>query len=114
MRSITATEAKNKFGDLMHMVAAGPIAITKNNKIVAILSPISRPNQSPGFYLDKLLAEYSAGGLSRRELEEATGLCFGDVLSALGERGLSLPRVDSTKGFNPEQMGLLNKVFPRK
>lgn len=40
MRTISATEAKNKFGHLMSSISGGgSIAITKNGKIAAYLTP---------------------------------------------------------------------------
>lgn len=58
--------------------------------------------------LDHMLAEYSVGRLSRRELERASGLWFGDVLSELSRLGLPLPRVDSRIHFNEAQQHLFS------
>ena len=61
--------------------------------------------------LDTLLAQYSAGAISRRELEQASSLWFGDILAELGRRGLPLPRVDSSVHFNAVQLALYERVF---
>jgi len=61
--------------------------------------------------LDAMLAAYSEGRIGRRELEQATGLWFGEILSALASRHLSLPRVDTRAGFNPAQQRLFEQVF---
>jgi hypothetical protein len=61
--------------------------------------------------LDQMLAEYSSGKLSRRELERATGLWFGEILSELARLSLPLPRVDTRTHFNEAQRQLFTKVF---
>ncbi|MFA9217302.1 MAG: hypothetical protein ACEQSK_09375 [Sphingomonadaceae bacterium] len=61
--------------------------------------------------LDTLLAQYSAGVIDRRALEQASGLWFGDILTALAERGLRLPRVDSGIHYTPAQQRLFDQVF---
>ena len=112
MKTISATDAKNKFGDLMNMISAGPVAITKNNKVVAVLTPSSQGLAQPSAaYLDTMLAEYSTGAVSRKELEEATGLWFGEILVELSKRGLTLPRVDAAQKFNEKQRALFDRIF---
>lgn len=54
---------------------------------------------------------YSLGYLSRRELEEKTGLWFGDILYALSQQKLSLPRVSSVSHLNARQAALHNRIF---
>lgn len=61
--------------------------------------------------LDTLLRAYSAGELDQLSLQEITGLWCGDILAALAERGLPLPRVDSVAGFNPAQRALHGEIF---
>lgn len=61
--------------------------------------------------IDQLLAAYSDGRMSRRELEQATGLWFGEILSELARRRLPLPRVDTRAHFNQEQLRLFQQVF---
>lgn len=61
--------------------------------------------------LDQMLIAYSSGKRSRRELEQATGLWFGDILSELARLGLPLPRVDTRAHFNEAQRQLFTKVF---
>ncbi|MHB8914871.1 MAG: hypothetical protein ACYC4K_03550 [Thiobacillus sp.] len=56
-------------------------------------------------------AAYSAGKMSRTELESATGLWFGDVLLELGKRNLPLPRFDPSVQYTPEQKELHEKLF---
>jgi hypothetical protein len=61
--------------------------------------------------IDQLLAAYSDGRMSRRELEQATGLWFGEILSELARCRLPLPRVDTRVHFNQEQRRLFQQVF---
>jgi len=61
--------------------------------------------------LDQLLEAYSQGRLSRKELEQATGLWFGEILSAMRARSLPLPRVDSRIHFSEAQQRLFEQVF---
>lgn len=63
--------------------------------------------------LDKLLAEYSAGSLTRRELEAATGLWFGEILNELAKRELALPKVDTRPMYNQAQTALFNRIFKK-
>lgn len=61
--------------------------------------------------VDTLLQAYSAGELDQLSLQEITGLWCGDILMALAERGLPLPRVDSVADFNPAQRALYGEIF---
>jgi predicted transcriptional regulator len=61
--------------------------------------------------IDELMKAYSAGAMTHRELEEQTGLWFGDVLGELGKRGLPLPKTDSTVHYNEKQMALYESIF---
>ena len=113
MKTISATDAKNRFGDLMNMISSGSVAITKNNKVVAILTPAAQERAQPAdTYLNKILAEYSAGVVSRKRVEEATGLWFGEILAEMAKRKLALPKVNSALKFNAEQSVLFDRIFP--
>ena len=61
--------------------------------------------------LDSQLEDYSAGRMSRRELERATGLWFGEILAEMAIRHLPLPRVDTRVHFNEAQQRLFKQVF---
>lgn len=61
--------------------------------------------------LDRLLAAYAAGDMSRQALQEATGLPFEDVLAELGRRQLRLSRVDCTARLNEAQLALYHRIF---
>ena len=64
-----------------------------------------------GAQLAQLLAAYSEGRIGRRELEQSSGLWFGEVLAELAARGLPLPRVDTRANFNEAQRNLFARVF---
>jgi len=92
MKTISATDAKSKFGDLI----TGP-------------QGQAQPDEA---YLNKVLSEYSNGDVSRRQIEEVTGLWFGEILSEMAKRKLSLPRVNSAIKFNANQSALFERIFP--
>lgn len=53
--------------------------------------------------LQALLADFSAGKLSRSQLIEASGLSFEELLAELGKAGLPLPKVRTVERATPEQ-----------
>lgn len=116
MKTISATDAKNKFGSLMSSISAGPIAITKNGKIAAYLTP-SQNDEDHSLteaQLDEILNSYTSGKIARRSVEEATGLWFSDILEELGRRSLHLPKVDTRVHLNDKQLALYNTIFSKQ
>ena len=61
--------------------------------------------------LDVLMAAYSAGRMGRREIEQASGLWFGQILQEMAHRHLPLPRVDARQHYNLTQQRLFERVF---
>ncbi len=61
----------------------------------------------PDFDIEKSLAAYSAGEMPRTELEELTGLWFGEILLELAKRNLP----SSVHNYTPEQKALYDKLF---
>ena len=59
----------------------------------------------------KALTAYSAGKMSRTELEDFTGLWFGDVLLELAKLELPLPRYNSSSRYTPEQKEMYDELF---
>lgn len=115
MKTISATDAKNKFGSLMSAISAGPIAITKNGKIAAYLTP-SQNDEDHSLtkeQLDEIINSYASGKMTRRNVEEATGLWFSDILEELGRRGLQLPKVDTKIHLNDKQLALYSIIFSK-
>jgi hypothetical protein len=60
---------------------------------------------------DEALSAYSAGIMSRSELEKLTGLWFGNVLLELAKRELPLPRYAPSIRYTPEQKQMYEKLF---
>ena len=116
MKTISANEAKNKFGSLMSEISAGPIAITKNGKVAAYLTPSQNDEVHPLNIeqLDELLKSYASGKITRRNVQEASGLWFSDILEELGRRGLVLPKVDTRVHLNDKQLALFNTIFSKQ
>ncbi|MDP2783003.1 MAG: hypothetical protein Q8O38_00215 [Sulfurimicrobium sp.] len=69
------------------------------------------PDVNPVPQQNELFEAYSAGRMTRRALEDETGLWFGEVLAEMGKRGLPLPRVDSTVHLNSKQLALHDAIF---
>lgn len=64
-KSITATEAKNRFADLVDLARTEPITVTRNDRAVAIvLSPTeyARLTASDDAYWGEQAKQVSAGG----------------------------------------------------
>ncbi len=70
-----------------------------------------KTDNAVGQELEQLLRAYSEGKSGRRELEQATGLWFGEILAELARRRLPLPRVDTRMHFNEAQRRLYEQVF---
>ena len=69
MQTVTATDAKNNFGDLMSRIESGPVSITRNGRIVATLSPASPAKTVvSSAEIDKLLALYADGLMNRHDI----------------------------------------------
>lgn len=61
--------------------------------------------------LDEALTEYSAGKISRHELESRTGLWFGDVLLEMAKRNLQLPRFNPFERYSPQQKAIYAQLL---
>lgn len=112
MRTVTATEAKNNFGDLMSAIEIGPVSITRNGRVVATLSapetvkPVMMENA-----INKLLTLYADGLLSRHDVQDETGLTFDEILEKVALLGLTLPVVRTFDQYDDVQKALYNEVF---
>jgi hypothetical protein len=60
------------------------------------------------------LNSYASGKITRRNVEEASGLWFSDILEELGRRGLELPKVDTRVHLNDKQLALFNTIFSKQ
>lgn len=61
--------------------------------------------------VQSLLADFSAGKLSRSELMEATSLSFEEILVEMGKAGLPLPPVRATERITPDQKKLYEEIL---
>ena len=111
MREMTSTEAKVNFGEVLESIVDGPVVITRNGRKVATI--ISTPDRAPrnSRSTEPLLKLYAAGRLGRADLEEETGLHFGEIILAMRVAGLTLPRVRTLDRLNAAQRALYDQVF---
>ena len=68
-------------------------------------------SEDKDFDIEKAFAAYSAGQMRRTELEELTGLWFGDILLELAKHNHPLPRFSSFANYTTEQKALYDKIF---
>jgi antitoxin (DNA-binding transcriptional repressor) of toxin-antitoxin stability system len=112
MQAVTATEAKNNFGDLMSAIENGPVSITRNGRAVATLSAVVAPKPAMSeVAINKLLTLYADGLLSRHDIQDETGLAFDEVLKKVALLGLTLPIVRTFDQYDDVQKALYNEVF---
>ena len=112
MQTITATEAKNSFGELMSMVEKGPVLITKNGRAVATMLPVI-PDKAPlsEKEVNKLLKMYADGFMNRHDTQDETGLTFDEMLLRMQQIGLTLPVVRTYDRYNEKQKALYEEIF---
>lgn len=107
MKSISATEAKNRFGDLLSEATKEPVSIEKNGRVVAVVVPAGDYERAKdaialGRVTDRILSgdqeviamlrAYAAG--KRTRLVTITGLGlenYSQLLKALRRAGLEGP-----------------------
>lgn len=65
MRTFTAAEAKNKFGELVDLARASPVAITKYDRPVLVVMAIEEFERLQA--LDRPVTPRSIGGSKRQE-----------------------------------------------
>lgn len=110
-RTLTSSEAKGNLGQVLStLVSEGPVEITRNGRLVAVIS--APPQRSPlpdAGRLAVLAGLYAEGKATWREIADETGAAFGDVLLELARRGLQLPVVTPEK--RPEQLALFKAVL---
>ena len=116
MKTMSATDAKNRFGDLLDASAEGPVRIDRNGHPIAYtlssddfdlvkdLLGLARVQQLVAARDQKVLAVlrgYSIGEVSRRAAISRLGLHdYGQLLRALRAAGMAapvLPAVDRAK-----------------
>jgi prevent-host-death family protein len=110
-RTLTSSEAKGSLGQVLGtLVSEGPVEITRNGRLVAVISAPPQQTRGPDAgRLATLAALYSAGKVAWRQIADETGASFGDVLLELAKRDLPLPRVTAEK--RPAQLAHLKAVL---
>ena len=112
-RTLTSSEAKGSLGEVLSsLVSEGPVEITRNGRLVAVIS--APPKHKPAYAIDRLAALaalYAAGKVTWRQIADETDASFGDVLLELAKQNLQLPLVSAEK--RPEQVRLFNAVLRR-
>ena len=109
MKSFNATDAKNRFGDLLDASTKEPVLVTKNGSSVAYMVPAEQFDEfvqsRPILAVRKAIAEsdpkvielltgFSLGNIPKRSAMRQLGISwYEDLLEALGYAGLSLPVV---------------------
>lgn len=83
---------------------------TLTNYIETLIQKNIHPME-PDKNKDKLFSSYSSGEINRRQLEDQTGLTFGEILHELAIRKLKLPRVNSIKLMNKKQKTYYEEIF---
>jgi len=77
MHTITAHEAKNRFGELLERVQREPVQVTSHNHVVGVMVSSKDYRQRRAYYIDRLrrtlqeTAEQAAAkGLTEEKLEQ--------------------------------------------
>ena len=117
MRTMTATDARNNFNELISLAETEPVSITRNGQVVATLvSAATRwegAKSSDDTTIARLLNQYSKGSIDRSTVQDETGLSFGEILLWMGALGLSLPVVRTFDRYTEKQKEMYHEVFKR-
>jgi len=114
MKSMTATDAKDRFGEMLAVAEREPLSITRNGRVVVVAMPADSEKRPSGFdpaTVDHMLEMYSQGLLGRSECQDATGLAFGEMLQRMGALELTLPVVRTRDRFNAAQNANYEEAF---
>ncbi len=109
IRTISSSEAKANLGDVLSSLNThGPIEITRNGKLVGLLSlpPAQGVDSSR---LSALAVAYAKGLVSWPQIAEETGASYGDLLLALGLNHLKIPQVKAKN--RPEQIAVFHQIL---
>jgi prevent-host-death family protein len=97
MKIVSATEAKNRFGDILtEVLSTGTVVVTKNGKPALSIAAITPPSSVvPAERKTALLTAYAQGRLAWSDLRDALGdPWYGDILEGLAGLGLTPPQVN--------------------
>ncbi len=109
-RTITSSEAKASLGEVLaSLPLQGPVEITRNGRLVAILSAPNQDNYAHKQTLSALASPYSSGVITWGKIREETNASFGDLLLELAKQNLPLPK--SSPKNRPEQVAMFEAAF---
>jgi len=108
-RTITASDAKARLGEVLASLADGPVEITRNGRSIGVLTAVPSNPRVNEPRLAALATHYAAGGVAWRKISDETGASFGELLIELGRQGLKLPTVVADK--RPAQIALFNAAL---
>ncbi len=113
MRHFNATDAKNKFGELLEAGSTAPVLITKGGAPVSYIVPaaqfapalrqkalqgVKQKISAGDEEVAQALRRFSAGELARTAAQKVLGLgSYGDLIDALDFAGFPLPLVNATE-----------------
>lgn len=106
VRTISSSDAKANLGDVLSSLNThGPIEITRNGKVVGLLTlpPLQAVDKSR---IAALAVAYSKGLISWPQIAEETGASYGDLLVELALKNLQIPKV--TPKNTPEQIAIFH------
>ena len=114
MKIVSATEAKNRFGDILtEALSTGTVIVTKNGKPALSIAAITPPSSAiPADRKTGLLTSYAQGRLAWSDLRDALGdPWYGDILEALADQGLAPPQVNPLNADQQQRFqALLTRV----
>lgn len=73
MREISATDARNRFGQLLDAAQSTPVRITRKGRAVAVMMSAQHYAHLQGAAWDHLAATMGLGGTGRRQRPDARG-----------------------------------------
>ena len=115
MKIVSATEAKNRFGDILtEALSSGTVIVTKNGKAAVSVTAITPPSTMSPEGKAALLTAYAQGRLAWSDLRDALGdPWYGDILEDLGAMGLAPPRVNPLSPRDQQKFQLILKKVSR-
>ena len=127
MKTFTTTDARNKFGEFLDAGMIERVKLVRNNRVIGYFLPEREYNeltramtarlkrhehQSHALHKaqEETLLLYSKGQISASETKADVGCDYRELLALLADRGLALPRVNSTlaEKMATEALALLN------
>jgi hypothetical protein len=103
MRTITATEAKNRLGEALAALESDSLLIERNGKPAALAFPVEDG-------VKMVLSAYAHGTISRSNAMRMLGYrWYGQLIDALSASGIDRP--STPKGQRDQMSSLMAKAF---